>query len=130
MGGSLSRITVKPIGTGMHRGEGELRREQTELTRSLLHDFDVANATCFKQEERQKLLGVIEAAIGDFPAFNRLAQETFAQRLDFDLSETSMAATAKNKNVKRRRGSREPTGTCENSSGRRKKRPGEESVTV
>ena len=116
MGGSLSRITVKPIGTGMHRSEGELRREQTELTRSLLHEFDVANATCFKQEERQRLLGVIEAAFGDFAAFNRLAQETFAQRLDFDLSETSMAATAKNKNVKKRSGSRDITGaTRENS---------------
>ena len=50
MGGSLDRIDVRPIGTST-------RREALERFQS----FDAESAKCFKAEERDRLLGVIEA---------------------------------------------------------------------
>lgn len=81
MGGSIARICIKPIAATTATQPGALRNQQTELTRSLLREFDVELAECFKPEDQQHLLGVIEAAFGSFAAFNRVAQETFAQRL-------------------------------------------------
>ena len=49
--------------------------------KELLKHFDAAEAQCFKQEDREKLLAVIEAGFGDFQEFNLDVRNAFAQRL-------------------------------------------------
>ena len=43
--------------------------------------FDAAKAQCYKVEDREKLLAVIEAAFGDFKEFNRSVRAVFATRV-------------------------------------------------
>ena len=43
--------------------------------------FDVANAHCFREDERQKILGIIESGFGSFEAFNALVGTMFRARL-------------------------------------------------
>ena len=61
MGGSLSRIDVLPTGDGT--------REQVDQR---FMEFDAQHARCFLEEDRQRLLGVIESGFGDYAAFNKL----------------------------------------------------------
>lgn len=42
--------------------------------------FNAAKAECFKQEDRQKLLAVIEAGFGNFDEFNTGVREIFKLR--------------------------------------------------
>ena len=44
-------------------------------------NFNAAKAQCFKVEDREKLLAVIEAAFGDFKEFNRSVRAVFATRV-------------------------------------------------
>ena len=46
----------------------------------LLATFNAAKAECFKQEDRQKLLAVIEAGFGNFDEFNTGVREIFKLR--------------------------------------------------
>ena len=56
MGGELHRVQALALpGKDVHRE---------------LSTFDAAKATCFKPEDRQRLLGIIESAYGDFASFN------------------------------------------------------------
>ena len=46
--------------------------------------FDVANARCFREEERQKILGIIESGFGSCEAFSALVSGMFRVRLRRD----------------------------------------------
>ena len=69
MGGTLDRIDVLPVGKGT--------RAQIE---DRFNTFDAQNAQCFVQADRQRLLGVIEAAFGDFKTFNLSVQNALITR--------------------------------------------------
>ena len=42
--------------------------------------FDASKATCFKSDDRQHLLGIIESAFGDFNSFNSKVRSIFKKR--------------------------------------------------
>ena len=76
MGGDLERVTVRMM-TGQDEGLEAARRLLTKQFAS----FDAAKAQCFKVEDREKLLAVIEAAFGDFREFNQCVRDVFVDRL-------------------------------------------------
>ena len=45
-----------------------------------LATFDALQAQCYKSEERQRLLGIIEEAFGDFKVFNAAVRSILTQR--------------------------------------------------
>ena len=45
-------------------------------------NFNAAKAQCFKVEDRERLLAVIEAGFGDFKEFNELVRDVFKSRLE------------------------------------------------
>ena len=47
-----------------------------------LRAFDAARAQCFKPEDRDRLLSIIESGYGDFGEFNRVVRRAFELRLD------------------------------------------------
>ena len=75
MGGERKRMVIKPL------DQLERASRALDLYEKLAH-FDAAKAQCFKVEDREKLLAVIEAAFGDFREFNKIVRAAFAQRLD------------------------------------------------
>lgn len=66
MGGALERVTALAL-----PGK-EVQRE--------LATFDAALAQCFKVEDRERLLGIVEAAFGDFKSFNAKVRAIFKKR--------------------------------------------------
>ena len=66
MGGSLERVQALAL-----PGK-EVQRE--------LATFDAAKAMCFKADDRERLLGIIESAFGDFGAFNSKVRHIFHKR--------------------------------------------------
>lgn len=66
MGGELDRISA-------------LALPGRDVNTALL-TFDAAKAQCFKQDDRQRLLGIIESAFGDFNSFNAKVRSMFAKR--------------------------------------------------
>ena len=66
MGGARERVTALAL-----PGK-EVQRE--------LATFDAAKAQCFKQEDRERLLSIIEGAFGDFGTFNAAVRKIFAKR--------------------------------------------------
>ena len=75
MGGAIGRIELKMIAhpdADKEEARGHLAQQ--------LERFDAAKAQCFKNEDRQRLLAVIEAAFGDFKQFNLLVRAAFAAR--------------------------------------------------
>ena len=66
MGGSNERVTALAL-----PGK-EVQRE--------LATFDAAQSQCFKPDDRERLLGIIEGAFGDFGAFNSKVRRIFAKR--------------------------------------------------
>ena len=76
MGGDQERVTVRMM-AGQDEGVAAARRLLTKQFAS----FDAAKAQCFKVEDREKLLAVIEAAFGDFKEFNRSVRAVFATRV-------------------------------------------------
>ena len=66
MGGALERVTALAL-----PGK-EVQRE--------LATFDAAQAQCFKAEDRERLLAIVEAAFGDFGAFNAKVRAIFKTR--------------------------------------------------
>ena len=80
MGGELNRITFLPIsdapaGTG---AEGSLVEESLKPTLEAFATFDANAAKCFKPEEKQALLGVIQSGAGSISAFNETVRRIFA----------------------------------------------------
>ena len=66
MGGSLERVSALTMPG---------KEVQQELA-----NFDAAAAQCFKQEDRERLLGIIESAFGDFKSFNAKVRQIFVKR--------------------------------------------------
>ena len=66
MGGELERVSALALPG---------KEVQHELA-----TFDAAAAQCFKQEDRERLLGIVEAAFGDFNAFNVKVRSIFKKR--------------------------------------------------
>ena len=66
MGGELDRISA-------------LALPGRDVNTALL-TFDAAKAQCFKQDDRQRLLDIIESAFGDFNSFNAKVHSMFAKR--------------------------------------------------
>ena len=67
MGGALERIDVRRLG------------DDQNVLRQLAR-FDASVAQCFKNEDRQRLLGIIESAFGSFVDFNASVRHIFAKR--------------------------------------------------
>ena len=75
MGGAMERIELRLIANpGQNQAAAKM-----ELAAQLA-TFDAAKAECFKQEDRQRLLAVIEAGFGNFDDFNRGVREVFKLR--------------------------------------------------
>ena len=66
MGGSMERVTALAL-----PGK-EVQRE--------LATFDAAQSQCFKADDRERLLGIIEGAFGDFGVFNAKVRRIFHKR--------------------------------------------------
>ena len=66
MGGEIQRVTAVAL-------PGRDVMAQLAL-------FDAAKASCFKPEDRERLLGIIESAFGDFGAFNTKVRTIFKRR--------------------------------------------------
>ena len=91
MGGQSDRVIVRITGDAGGQIETQLAT------------FDALQATCFKPEEAQRLLGIIEVAFGDFSAFNAAVRAIFAER-GFGSSrkvDKGMPATARNRGARR-----------------------------
>ena len=58
------------------------RQQSRRLLAEQFKDFDAAKAQCFKAEDRQRLLGVVESGFGDFQEFNKLVRSIFRSRLE------------------------------------------------
>jgi hypothetical protein len=60
----------------------------------ILAHFDAAQAKCFLDRDRQRLLAVVEASFGTFAPFNTIVRGIFAERLraseDLDLGLTTV----------------------------------------
>ena len=76
MGGAMERIELRLIA---NPGQDQAAAKK-ELTAQLA-TFNAAEAQCFKQEDRQKLLAVIEAGFGDFQDFNQAVRTVFDRGL-------------------------------------------------
>ena len=72
MGGAAERVRVAPLPLGEGDGDTPLEAQ--------LASFDALNAQCFKPDERQRLLGIIEEAFGDFGVFNAAVRSILTQR--------------------------------------------------
>ena len=60
MGASLERVTITPIGSFT-----------SHQTLSSIEHLDVLHADCHFEQDKQRLLGIIETGFGTFDAFNR-----------------------------------------------------------
>ena len=76
MGGTLSRIRVIPVEDSMLSGTAA---SSQEWAADYFRNFDVCKAKCFKQEDEQHLLGVIESGFGSFNGFNQIVRDTFVE---------------------------------------------------
>jgi len=89
---SLERIKVMPIGHTAHSHLGQPASAGSAITsavplvmsREQLRAFDASQAQCFKPEDRDRLLGIIEAGYGDFDEFNAIVRGVFEKRLSFE----------------------------------------------
>ena len=77
MGGDMERIELRLI-AHPYQNQAAAKKELTEQ----LATFDAAKAECFKHEDEQKLLAVIEAAFGTFDDFNERVRSAFEKRVD------------------------------------------------
>ena len=66
MGASLDRVVLMALKGTQHEALERFAR------------FDVADATCFKPDEREHLLSVIEAGFGGYDGFNKIMRECFS----------------------------------------------------
>ena len=70
MGGSLRRARVMPL--------DDLEQDQVY---AMFETFDVKKASCYVDEEREFLLGVIRTGFGNLGGFNALIRATFTSQL-------------------------------------------------
>ena len=76
MGGHASRIVLLPIAK-----DDESAAPTPSEAMGFFSNFDVRNAYCFQPEDRQRLLGVIEAGYGGYDGFNQQVCETFRHKV-------------------------------------------------
>ena len=69
MGGAMDRVTVVPL------------CQTWDETRAQFSRFDVQHAMCHLADERDRLLGVIEAGFGDTATFSKILQTTFNEQV-------------------------------------------------
>ena len=77
MGGKLERIEIHALSSS-DQGQAEERRG-VESLKEQFATFDAAKARCFLEEDRERLLAVIETGFGDFKDFNKRVRTAFAQ---------------------------------------------------
>ena len=79
MGGTRERIEVKML---MHKDLTDPAAAKKVLKRQFA-TFDAANAECFlpKDNDKHRLLAVVEAGFGDFKVFNQHVRSIFDDRL-------------------------------------------------
>jgi len=82
MGASLDRCVVITIADGKTTTE---RYGALHAVAESLANFDAREAQCFKPEDRQALLAVIESSFGGFNQFNHWARTIFSMRLQAEL---------------------------------------------
>ena len=75
MGGAKERIEIHLI-ANPDQNQAAAKKELT----AQLATFNAAEAQCFKQEDRQRLLAVIEAGFGNFSDFNKGVRSMFELR--------------------------------------------------
>ena len=63
---------------GIAASQGQARQQIAKEFKN----FNAAKAQCFKVEDRERLLAVIEAGFGDFKEFNELVRDVFKSRLE------------------------------------------------
>ena len=73
MGGAAERVRVSPLPPEEGAAVGVSLDTQ-------LATFDALQAQCYKADERQRLLGIIEEAFGDFRVFNAAVRSILTQR--------------------------------------------------
>ena len=76
-GAQLDRISVIPLVDGQGT---DARKRSLERSIGALRSFDAETATCFKPEDREAMLSVIEASMGSFGEFNSWAKTVFEHR--------------------------------------------------
>ena len=69
MGGSRDKVIVKLLDT-----------DGANLPQAL-SKFNAANARCYLDADRQKLLAVVESSFGNFQPFNKLVRQIMRQKL-------------------------------------------------
>ena len=80
-GTSSSRSRSSSNSAGLAQAHAETIRSQNEPdVQRELATFDASKATCFKVEDRERLLGIIESAFGDFNSFNGKVRTIFRKR--------------------------------------------------
>lgn len=93
MGGSQTRIYACAIGAPSE-GADALQQSHQEEARAaavrMLEDFDASQAQCFKVEDRERLLGIIETSFGDLRAFSLLVRGTFCDLLSMRTPEEAL----------------------------------------
>ena len=67
VGGKPEAVHIVPLLAG---GDTDAKMTALQQVTHQFRDFDAARAECFKPEERQKLLGVIERGFGSLGSFN------------------------------------------------------------
>ena len=76
MGGDPSRVVLYPTtAAGTDAAENRLARvARAVMTVNTLEQFDANQAQCFKTEEKEHMLGIIETGFGSLHEFNRVMQ--------------------------------------------------------
>lgn len=71
MGGNIERVTVVPI---------DMKSDKEAL--KIFHDVDVSKCDCYSEEDKQKLLNVVETGFKSFDAFNDIVRFLFTERVE------------------------------------------------
>ena len=80
IGGTIEGIEILPLVSGATPEERASKADA--VCRSLL-TFNAARASCFKLDDKHKLLAVVECGFGSLAAFNRVVQRLVEQYLPF-----------------------------------------------
>lgn len=80
MGGRAERITVLPLVDIRGGNDHQPEVEQAMSLQQSLVGLDARHAGCYKADDRQRLLAVIEASFGTCAAFNKAVQAILTER--------------------------------------------------
>ena len=68
----------------------ETPESRVALIGQLVARFDVRKATCFRTEERERLIGIIESTFGDYAPFNLLCRRMLHEKLQAGADELAL----------------------------------------